>query len=65
MAHPPGFDLGAGRLPAPEKPHIEIGDTVRCRASRLLFHVIDVDGEDIYCHGYIDPFSAAGLEIVC
>ena len=43
---------------------IEAGDTVRCRTSRLLLHVIDVDGEHVYCDGFLDPFSASGLEVV-
>ncbi len=47
-----------------------MGDTVRCRTSRILLLVTDVDGDDIYCQylhsggAFIDPFSAAGLEIV-
>ena len=67
MPHTLGFDLRvrmqrARRLPATEKPCIEIGDIVRPRSGGSLLEVIDVDGEHVYCAGFIDPFNAAGLE---
>ena len=69
MPHLPGFDIGQKSL-EPAEPVFQMGDTVRCRTSRILFVVVDVDGEDIYCRylhsgsRLMDPFSAAGLEFI-
>ena len=47
-----------------------MGDIVRCRTSRVLLRVTEVDGEDIYCRylqsslPFMDPLSADSLEFV-
>ena len=69
MAHPLGFNLNAHiqracRPPATEKSRIRTGDIVRQRSGGPLLCVTDVDGDDIYCDGFLDPFNADGLEIV-
>ena len=69
MSHALGFNLRARmqrarRLPATEKSHIRRGDIVRQFSGGPLLWVNDVDGEHVYCDGFLDPFGAAGLEIV-
>ena len=62
-----GFDTRTRAVryfPTTENLHIEIGDIVRQRSGGLLLQVTDVDGENVYCAGFLDPFGAAGLEIV-
>ena len=65
----PGFDLSQ-QSPEPTEPILQMGDIVRCRTSRILFHVVDVDGEEIHCEylssggRFMDPFSPDSLEFV-
>ena len=59
-----GFDLHLSAQPENDQPVIEIGDIVRPKSGGPILHVTDIDGEHVYCAGFIDPFGAAGLEIV-
>ena len=68
MPHTPGFDLRSriqrGRSRSVEKPQIEIGNVVRVGLYGPQLLVIDVDGENVYCEGFIDPFGASSLVVV-
>ena len=43
---------------------IRLGDMVRRHMGGPFLWVIAVDGEDIYCEGFVDPFKASSLEVV-
>ena len=58
-----GFDLHLPATPEPTPRSIEPGDVVVAWGWQFL-RVNQVDGEDIYCDGFLDPFTASGLEIV-
>ena len=64
MAYPIGFDLHLSAASEPVQHAIRVGDIVRQRSGGPLLWVNDVDGEHVYCAGFLDPFSTSGLEVV-
>ncbi len=67
--YPTGFDLSkrssrSRKSRKPDQPSIKYGDVVRQRPNGLPLQVTDVEGDKVYCDGFIDPFGASGLEVV-
>ena len=67
--NPTGFDLSkrsshprASRHPEPLP--IRRGDVVRQRPNGLPLQVMAVEGDKVYCQGFIDPFGMSGLELL-